>query len=244
MRTKLFPLLLLVFALVGCGAQTQAAQPAQPTPSQLCASSTWAVPLPPHVPAGAATVATGTAVRMKMGPHMKMTAYRKPTAAEVQRAQAIEHMVTTCMAKYKDYRLALRDGYQIFTPDVSQDVYHFASVQSFETAQTTFDPTHPTALLYKKVSSGYQFVGVMFSAPANLTEDQLNQLFPLGVAPWHLHVNICLPAGDSGRTLFPANSPFGLDGWITTRAVCTKVGGTFVPQVFGWMVHIDAFGQE
>ena len=66
-----------------------------------------------------------------------MTAYRKPTTAEVQRAEAIVHMVTTCMAKYKDYRLALHDGYQIFTPDVPQDVYHFANLRNFQDAQST-----------------------------------------------------------------------------------------------------------
>src|SRR5436305_3227033 len=115
MRARLFPVLILLFVLAACGMQTSAAQPAKPTPSSAasCTSSTWAIPLPPKVPAGASTSsATGTAVRMKMGPHMKMTAYRKPTAAEVQRAQAILHMVSVCLAKYKDYRLALRDGYQ------------------------------------------------------------------------------------------------------------------------------------
>lgn len=249
MRAKLIPVLILLFALAGCGMQTQAASPQKvvstPSTATLCSSKTWTTSLPPQVPAGASTSSTASnAIRMNMGPHMKMTAYRKPTTAEVQRAEAIVHMVTTCMAKYKDYRLALHDGYQIFTPDVPQDVYHFANVRNFGNAQTIFDPTHPTALLYKPIGKSYQLVGVMFSAPADLTEDQLNQLFPLGAAPWHLHVNICLPGGDSGRTLFPANSPFGLDGWITTKAVCTKVGGTFVPQMFGWMVHIDAFGTE
>jgi len=171
-----------------------------------------------------------------------MTAYRKATPTDMQRAQAILHMVSVCLVKYKDYKLALRDGYQIFTPDVPQDVYHFANLQNFQNAQTRFDPTHPTALLYKKLESGYQLVGVMFSAPADLTEDQLNQLFPQGVAPWHLHVNVCLPAGDRERVLFQVGSPFGLDGFITTEAACKKVGGAFLPQMFGWMVHVSPWG--
>jgi len=35
---------------------------------------------------------------------------------------------------------------------------------------------------------------------------------------------------------------FGLTGTITTQAQCTKVGGTFNLQMFGWMVHIPLFG--
>src|SRR5205807_7464904 len=101
-------------------------------------------------------------------------------------------------------------------------------------------------LLYRPVgnssSKGWQLVGVMYSAPANATEDQLNQEIPLSVAPWHLHVNICLPAGDDGQALFPGNSLFGLSGTITTQAQCAKVGGTFYQQMFGWMVHIPLFG--
>ncbi|GAC1381955.1 MAG: hypothetical protein NVS4B7_07400 [Ktedonobacteraceae bacterium] len=175
---------------------------------------------------------------------MKMTAYRKATQTEMQRAQVIMHMLSVCLAKYKDYRLALSDGYQIFAPDVPQDVYHFANLQIFNEAQTRFDPIHPTALLYKKSDSGYQLVGAMFSAPASLTEEQLNQLFPLGIAPWHLHVNICLPPGDRDRSLFKVGSQFGLEGSITTEAACTKVGGTFLLQMFGWMVHVNPFGEQ
>ena len=173
---------------------------------------------------------------------MKMTAFRAATQADYNRAMAIMEVARLCLAKYKDYHLALRDGYQIFTPDVPQDIYHFASVQNFFAAQSRFDPRHPSALLYRPVGNGYQLVGVMFSAPANFSEDQLNQLFPLGLAPWHLHTNICLPQGDMTRALFPAGSQFGLEGSITTEAACTKAGGTFFPQLFDWMVHIYPWG--
>jgi hypothetical protein len=44
------------------------------------------------------------------------------------------------------------------------------------------------------------------------------------------------------RALFPASSQFGLDGSISTEAACTKVGGVFLPQLFGWMVHIYPWG--
>jgi len=179
---------------------------------------------------------------MNMGPHMKMTPYQPITTSDVTRMNAIVKNAHVCFDKYQDYHLALQDGYQIFAPNISQDIYHFANVQSFVEAQTTFDLAHPSALLYKKVADGYQFVGVMYSAPANVTTEQLNQRIPLSIVPWHLHVNFCLPAGDTKQTLFNANSLFGLTGTITTQAQCSKVGGTFYPSMYGWMVHIPLFG--
>lgn len=63
--------------------------------------------------------------------------------------------------------------------EYNQDIYHFASVQNFQEAQTTFDLAHPSALLYRAVGKDYQLAGVMYSAPANATEDQLNQDIPV-----------------------------------------------------------------
>jgi len=104
----------------------------------------------------------------------------------------------------------------------------------------TFDLAHPSALLYRKVGNGYQFVGIMYSAPAEFTEDQLNARFPVGVAPWHLHINICLPAGTQEQdSLFPTHSQFGLDGAIATEAVCQNAGGRFMPRcLVGWCMCI------
>ena len=179
---------------------------------------------------------------MNMGPHMKMTPYQPITTSDITRMKAIVQNAHVCFDKYQNYHLALQDGYQIFAPNIPQDIYHFANVQSFVEAQTTFDLAHPSALLYKKVADGYQFVGVMYSAPAKVTAEQLNQRIPISIAPWHLHVNFCLPAGDTEQTLFHANSLFGLTGTITTREQCSKVGGTFYSSMYGWMVHIPLFG--
>lgn len=240
MRTKLLPILLLMLVLCTCGSQSQASTtPAGPQPAPTCKSSVAIAST--NSPSSTAPQGV-TPQHMQMGPHMKMTTYRPVAANDMARVEAIAQNAEVCFAKYKDYHLALRDGYQIFTPNVPQDIYHFASVQNFQEAQTTFDLAHPSALLYRAVGKGYQLAGVMYSAPANATEDQLNRDIPLSVLPWHLHVNICLPAGDGGRSLFPGNSLFGLTGTITTQAQCTKVGGTFYLQMFGWMVHIPLFG--
>jgi hypothetical protein len=253
MRSKLLLTVLLLFVLVACGSQSPTAQKPHPSSARsssgslasVCTSSTWA-PTLSHEDGANTSRSTASVVPppMKMGPHMKMTGFRAATQADYNRAMGIMEVAKLCLAKYKDYHLALRDGYQIFTPDVPQDIYHFASVQNFFAAQSRFDPRHPSALLYRPVGSGYQLVGVMFSAPANFSEDQLNQLFPLGIAPWHLHTNICLPQGDMDRALFPAGSQFGLEGSITTEAACTKASGTFFPQMFGWMVHIYPWGNQ
>ena len=236
---KLSPfLLILLFVLAACGSNaSQTTTTSQAIVKAPTCQSTVSV----SVTNPSATISSAPR-HMDMGPHMKMTSYRPVTAGDVARVEAIAQNAHVCFDKYKDYHLALRDGYQIFAPDVAQDIYHFANVRNFSEAQTTFDLAHPSALLYNKVGDGYQFVGVMYSAPPDATEDQLNARIPLSVAPWHLHTNICLPAGDENKTLFNPNSLFGLAGTITTPAQCNKVGGTFFPQLFGWMVHIPLFG--
>src|SRR5437763_12643883 len=239
MRYKLSPfLLMLLFVLAACGSNgNQTTTTSQVIVKAPTCQSTVSVSV-----TNPSTRISSTPRHMDMGPHMKMTSYRPVTAGDVARVEAIAQNAHVCFDKYKDYHLALRDGYQIFTPDVAQDIYHFANVRNFSEAQTTFDLAHPSALLYKKVADGYQFVGVMYSAPANVTTEQLNQRIPLSIVPWHLHVNFCLPAGDTRQTLFNANSLFGLTGTITTQAQCSKAGCTFYSSMYGWMVHIPLFG--
>ncbi len=241
MRTKLLPVFLfLMLVLAACGSNQSQNQAS----SQVVAKATICQSTIPVASGTTASTSSQTVVsrHMNMGPHMKMTSYRPVASSDLARMTAIVQNAHVCFDKYQDYHLALNDGYQIFAPDVPQDIYHFVSAQNFSEAQTTFDLAHPSALLYKKVGNGYQFVGVMYSAPASATEDQLNQRVPLSLAPWHLHVNFCLPAGDTGQTLFHANSLFGLTGTITTQAQCSKLGGTFYASMYGWMVHIPLFG--
>lgn len=243
MRTRILPmLLLLILVLAACGSNQSQVQDQTSSPAiakaPTCQSSI-------SIESGTTSGTSSQAVaprHMNMGPHMKMTAFRPVMPADIARINAIVQNAHVCFDKYKDYHLALQDGYQIFAPNVPQDIYHFASVQNFSEAQTTFDLAHPSALLYKKAGNGYQFVGVMYSAPADTSEDQLNARIPLSVAPWHLHVNFCLPAGGTGQTLFNPNSLFGLTGTIATQAQCSKVGGTFYASMYGWMVHIPLFG--
>ncbi|HXZ03431.1 MAG TPA: hypothetical protein VEH81_01290 [Ktedonobacteraceae bacterium] len=241
MRIKLLPLIiLLMLVIVACGSgQSQKQSSTQAVVNAPVCQSTLPMESSPLVNTSSRVAASQ---HMNMGPHMKMTAYQPITPADITRMKAIVQNAHVCFDKYQDYQLALHDGYQIFAPNVPQDIYHFANVQSFVEAQTRFDLAHPSALLYQKVANGYQFVGVMYSAPVNVTAVQLNQRIPISIAPWHLHVNFCLPAGDEEQTLFPANSLFGLTGTISTQAQCAKVGGSFYASMYGWMVHIPLFG--
>jgi hypothetical protein len=93
--------------------------------------------------------------------------------------------------------VALSEGYRIFLPTVTQEVYHFTDYGAASREYSGhFDLARPGSLLYVKNSSGdYVLVGAMYSAPADYTSDQLDALIPLSVAHWHAHTNICLPNG-------------------------------------------------
>jgi hypothetical protein len=175
---------------------------------------------------------------MDMGPHMKMTALRTVQPGDEERAQQVVVAARAVMEKYKDYHVALNEGFQIFHPEVPQKQYHFTNYRSGFEAAFKFDPEHPTSLLYEKNGDGYRLVGVMYTAPKRFTEDDLNQRIPLSIAQWHEHVNFCrAPEGKRLEMLGP-NPKFGLRGSITTKADCDAAGGQFLPIVFNWMVHL------
>ncbi|HYS20970.1 MAG TPA: hypothetical protein VEO73_07770, partial [Gemmatimonadales bacterium] len=64
---------------------------------------------------------------------------------------------------------------------------------------------------------------------------------------WHQHVNWCVPPRGQrerwretrdGRPVFGPKSP------IADAAACAAVGGRFLPRIFGWMVHVQAFASD
>lgn len=106
-------------------------------------------------------------------------------------------------------------------------------------AEFGFDPAKPTSLLYKKTATGYELIGAMYTAPRTSTLAQLDARVPLSVAHWHEHVNFCkAPAGSGKDAYFGPNARFGLAGSIATESACRKAGGTFMPVLFNWMVHV------
>jgi hypothetical protein len=180
---------------------------------------------------------------MEMGAHMFMTELRPENAADEKRAEDIVEALRPAIAKYKDYNVALADGFKIFHPEIPQDIYHFTNFGNAFAAQVKFDPAKPTSLLYKKTATGYELEGAMYTAPRRATEDQLNERVPLSVARWHKHVNFCMPP--RGTPMDPVNrKTFGPDGSIVTEEACNAVGGRWIPQVFGWMVHVYPYESD
>jgi len=168
--------------------------------------------------------------------HMHMTSMRPPTPADTARANEIVTQLRSGIEKYKDYHVALDEGYKIFLPNVPQPEYHFTKYVNGFLEAFSFDPSRPTSLLYKKTSDGYELVGAMYTMPKRATEDQLNARVPLSVAMWHLHTNLCMPPRDQRGTA--DMTKFGLKGTIASEDACDAAGGRFHPVIFGWMVHV------
>ena len=174
---------------------------------------------------------------MEMNAHMFMTDLRPANANDEKRAAEILSALRPAIEKYRDYKVALAEGFQIFLPNVPQDHYHFTNYRYAFEAQFAFDAAHPTSLLYKKTAGGYELEGAMYTAPKRASEEELNERVPLSVARWHKHVNFCMP--QKGTAWQQVNwKQFGMRGTIATEAACEQVGGVWRAQVFGWMVHV------
>jgi hypothetical protein len=173
------------------------------------------------------------------GAHMRMTPPQKASPEDIERANQIAATLRQSLEKYKDYRVALAEGYKIFLPNVPQAMYHFTNYWNGFLEAITFDPARPTSLLYIKTKDGYELIGAMYTAPKNASLDQLNERVPLGVARWHAHTNLCLPK--QGGIAHADQTKFGLNGSISTAEACAAADGRFYPQIFGWMVHAYPF---
>ena len=181
---------------------------------------------------------------MDMGPHMKMTSLRETQPGDQEKTVQVVQAARKTAEKYENYKAALSDGYMIFLPNLPQKQYHFTNYWYAFRAATQFDPEHPTSLLYEKHGDDYKLIGVMYTAPKYATEDQLNERIPLSIAQWHAHVNLCVPPADKKREAWGPDARFGLSGSIATKTECESAGGKFIPQIFGWMVHVYPFEQD
>lgn len=178
----------------------------------------------------------------QMGPHMYMTKLRlPPTPADWAKADEIVKELRESIEQneYKNYQVALSDGFRIFMPNLPQAEYHFTNYYNGYLESFSFDPTRPTSFLYKRNKTGYDLIGAMYTMPKRVTEEQLNERVPLSIAQWHLHTNLCVPAKDQRASA--DWTKFGLQGSIATKEACTEAGGTFYPVIFGWMVHVYPF---
>jgi hypothetical protein len=186
---------------------------------------------------------------MAANPHMRMTPTRVATAADSARATQVVDKARAAIARYKDVRVAERDGYRRFAPNVkNQPVYHYTKMSAAVRERFRFDPTQPSSLLYKQNADGsLRLVGAMYTAPKDATPDELNARIPLGIAQWHLHTNMCVPRltqRQRWREVSGGKPVFGPASPIATRQACDTVDGKFLPVVFNWMVHANVFDDD
>ncbi|MEW6324443.1 MAG: hypothetical protein AB1515_03545 [Nitrospirota bacterium] len=193
----------------------------------------------PQMQAGVVESMERDHAHMHGDPHLRFTPPRASTPEELARADRLIAELRPAIEKYRDYRVAQRDGYRQFLPNREQPMYHFTNYLEGFLENFRFNPIQPTSLLYKKTPEGFELVGAMYTASKRATEEELDRRVPLSVATWHAHVNICLPP--KARRATADWTKFGPKGSISTEAACEAAGGTFHPQLFGWMVHVHPF---
>ena len=168
-----------------------------------------------------------------------MTEMRRRQPGDHLRADEIVRAARLVMQRYADYRDALADGFHIFLPNLPQKMYHFTNGWYAMEAAFGLNLQHPTSLLYEKTAGGgYKLIGVMYTAPARSSMDELDERVPLSIARWHEHTNFCAAPKGREREYFGPRAKFGLLGSISTEPECAAAGGKFRPQIFGWMVHV------
>jgi hypothetical protein len=174
-----------------------------------------------------------------MAGHMYMTSLRARQPGDQEKAKAVVANVKAAIERYKDYRKALLDGYVIANPKLKQPQYHFINDANTREADLHFDPSKPTALLYRRTPiQEYKLEGVMYTTSPEATEDELNERVPLSIARWHRHVNVCWAPADRVKDYQAAHPKFGMFGSINTQGACTAERGDFRPFMFTWMIHI------
>jgi hypothetical protein len=177
-----------------------------------------------------------------MAGHMYVTPLRPRQPGDEEKTKALVAQVRASIERYRDYKKALADGYVIANPKVDQPQFHFNNQANIEAAEHGFDPTKPSSLLYFKTPmKHYKLEGVMFTAGPSATEDELNERIPLSIVRWHYHVNFCAAPANKTQEYFGDHPKFGMFGSIRTAEACKAEGGTFLPHIFTWMIHLFPF---
>ncbi|MCU1239799.1 MAG: hypothetical protein JWO71_525 [Candidatus Acidoferrum typicum] len=180
-----------------------------------------------------------------MAGHMYMTPLRPKQPGDQEKAAAVVAAAKATLERYKDYRKALLDGYAIANPKLKQPQYHFISQANTREADLHFDPSKPTALLYRRTpTQEYKLEGMMYTASPDATEDELNQRIPLSMVRWHRHINYCEAPEDRISDYQAAHPKFGMFGSINTEEACRAERGIFHAHIFTWMIHVFPYERD
>lgn len=182
---------------------------------------------------------------MKMG-HMQMSLKADPAPGDAARAAEILAAADAVLSRYRDVNNAMRDGYKPFFPTgrIGEEI-HYTNYRYRRREQRHVDYSRPSSILYKRTVEGLTAVGVMYTAPAEASPQQLDAIAPLSIATWHRHVDFCggpkkLPKSEQ----FGPNARFGPQGSIHTEDACREAGGLWIPVVLNWMTHVYPHERE
>ncbi|HEX3368592.1 MAG TPA: hypothetical protein VHS56_03370 [Candidatus Cybelea sp.] len=190
--------------------------------------------------ARAATAYTAPDIQTTTRDHMQMTLHAPQQPGDSTRADAIVAAARRVMAEYPTVEAAEKAGFKKFLPKIPLPIEHYTNRSyAVEAYIGEFDPMHPTSLIFKRSPDALQIVGVMYTASNSADRDVLDSRVPLSYGTWHRHVDFCkAPPGTPLADRMGPGALFGFKGSIETKDACMKAGGTFIPIVFGWMVHV------
>lgn len=128
-------------------------------------------------------------------PHLRLGTAGHRTLEDSARGNALVATIRRELAKYRDVKMEIADGYQQFLPNVPLPVYHFTNKRCGLEAAFSFDAAKPTSRLYRKKRDGtFTLTGVMYTARAILSEERLDRRISRGLAGWHQHIESDDPA--------------------------------------------------
>ena len=190
------------------------------------------------------------AMPMAGDPQTLMTRLTRPEPGDRQQADRILAQARQALRPYHDVAAAEAAGYRSFpaTPPPDLQVIHYVHTGIDETDGV--DYRRPGSLLYERDGrGGLRLLGAMYTAPVSADLAELDRRVPLSVTQWHLHQNVCVPRplwdeAEWARTDRRGRAVYGPGGTAVTEAACERVGGRFLPTVFGWMAHVNAFADD
>ncbi len=182
---------------------------------------------------------TPVAITM-MGPHLQISVRQPPRPDDAARAEAVRGAALAVMARYRDVKVAERDGYRPFNmTGLPGEEIHYTHAWRAGAEKRGLDYSKPGSLLYRRDPQGLTIVGVMYTAAPDARPEELDQRVPLSIGIWHRHVHFCGAPRNAPRSETEGPAPrFGFYGSIADEATCDAAGGYWIPVAFGWMTHV------